>query len=361
MEKTFIVDNIVKMLLKPIDLETFRTIYIKAPQKKLASIPKKISVRLKNKLINDLLEEKNISYTLTQIKNGRLDKFYHFKDQDMNDYKLTKFKELITKHDPTAAYVLLGLIKLNDIKSIEYFFKNEITIFKELESNWDKISWNFNVSTRIPTLENKKVEIDGKLSIENRKLEKELVKAKKANTKLKDKLNLLNKDKGKSEDALRKEFKQKIKKIKKEHANILSAERKNFEKEKQKFIDEKKRLLKMDSNDCAKLTQKLQLKSNELSKAQRILSLVKRNTPHTLTLVTLNTTKGLQTNGYIYMGAPNSVNEMVEWIDILVPKECILVQELISKAFWLELLHELENRNIKIEIKFKSKYELIEK
>lgn len=370
MNDSYIVIDIVKMLLKPIDIEIFRALYVKAPKKRISSVPQKIPTYLKDKLTDDLVDEKNISYTLVQIKKGRLNKFYKFENHSTSNYNLQMLEELIKNHDPASSEILLWLLQFNNEKNIESFFKNNITVLKDLEIDWNEINWND---------EKEKDKFKNKIKIteleqvaENKQLKKELAKANKVNEKFKNKINLLNNNKEKEEAELRKELNQKdrinfekmenkIKEIRKEDEHVLFMERKKFATEKAKLIAENDRKINMEKNNCLELEQNLRIKMNELTKINQILSTIKAGVSGEVTIVTLDAAVNVKKSTCVCIGVPESIEEIIEWINILNPRECILVQEVISRKFWLDLISELDKRNIDMKVKLESKYELVKK
>ena len=353
MEYSIFTIRLAEMLLTPIDSQILAKIYEKAPKKKLAVVAKIINDRMRKKIINNLLDNWNVNYTISQIINGKIDHFYGTSafNVEIDNFPYSKLRELLQHHDPQAGSVLLTLLKNSSNSTIEIYFDKVVNI-ENLYEAWGEINWSVN--------DEKSKSQDNPVE---RHLNSEIIRLTKANSKLKKKFNQgklqhnneINQitDKFKQQLTERTELeiterKHEIKEIKKEYSDANEQASKQYRKE----ID---RLhIEMD-----KIEQKLFQKSRVADTYSSMLKMIGTAHIENITLVAGEKCSKSLNNGYIYIGTSNTVDQLVEWVRFMRPSRLILLQEVTARYLWLSLMTKIREEKLATSVVFLSQYELV--
>lgn len=353
--------GLAKILLIPLDSRTLGKLYERAPKKKMPSIVKSIPNRIRIKMIGNLLDRGNVTYTISQISEGRLDSFYHVTSADdnvqMKNY--SDLKELVEKHDQIAGRILITLFKSQDSKQIESYFDNSVKNIDILCNEWNKINWE---------LDNN--ENDKSHSLVENQLRIDVTRLKKANTKLKEKVIQVTTEKSQEKQDHKKE----IKRLKKEfqlreqqHSSSELEERKRAVKEVQiKCSVEKNKLIQKNNLHTDVLNRKInQIKkqvtrqSEDLERYYSVFQSIRRVHLQNLTLIAYDSVSTSVENEYVYIGVPKSVEQIIEWVRLIEPPKILLIQEITTRYFWMTLMHEIHNEGYETSVVIISKYELM--
>ncbi|MGJ3782871.1 hypothetical protein [Lactiplantibacillus plantarum] len=349
------------MLLRPTNSEIIGRLYEKAPNKKVPSILKKIPDRLKIKIIENLLDSKNRDYTISKIKEGKLDYFYHVNvlGNEVQNKNYSELLTLVKEHNRTAGSILLTLVKYKEGKDIESYFNNEISKVNVLQKDWQKIDW---------TISDENTEAESTLAEEQ--LKRDYATLAKANEKLKAKLEQTILEKTRSYQKYRNEIKQNNEKFREQVAHQIEIDSKEKERllelEKAKYISEKKDLI--DENEqrindmnerLIQLDQQLNQKSEKIKNYYSIFKLISDKYVKNLTVVAYDQYDMSTNEDYLYVGVLKSMDQMFDMIKLLKPEKFILIQEITSKALWMSLMTKLHQEKYSTQIVMMSKYELV--
>lgn len=361
MGHTLFTIRLAEMLLIPVDSQTLGRLYEKAPKKKLPSIARKIPDRIRMKTIANLLDRWNLTYTITQISEGRLDRFYHYvADDKTNASSYTELQQLLKNHDMRAGNTFLTLIKRQDNKALEDFFENEISNVTELHDDWDKIDWSTNEERA-----------DSQKNISEHQLASDMAKMIKANAKLKEKLDQagaeilrLNQAHKIEIDSMTDNFQEQLKQQKQsEDENRFQA----LAEIREKDIKEKKNIISKNKNEIDSLTTsvndiKIRL-SQESSRANRYRTILKEiidKQSDELIIVAYEPILLSPPAEYVFVGAPESVEQLAELVRLLKPSKLILIQEITPRNEWLTLMTKIREDGFSTKVVINSKYELTE-
>ena len=353
MECSIFAIRLAEMLLMPIDSQTLGKLYEKAPKKKMPSVIK-IPDSIRIKIIKNLLDRGNSTYTFSQIYSGRLDHFYNAskRDRETSIVSYDELYKMLEQHDIKAGVTLLTLFRDNDNRAIELFFSNKIDNVENLYENWKKINWSTNIR-QSQIQEN---------TIENQ-LKHEIVKLTKSNTKLKEKSLQAQKKHENEIDQMMNMFHQRLIQQSnlntKDQINVVEQVKVEYNKTNIKLVSEHKAEIEKLNNKSMKLEQQL---SNELKIAQNYRSMLKViGAAHfeNLTLVASQASSKHMNNDYLYIGVPDSVDRIMEWVHLMKPSRLILIQEITTRYIWTLLMTKIHREGFMTKVVFLSRYELI--
>ncbi|MCP9328869.1 MULTISPECIES: hypothetical protein [Liquorilactobacillus] len=354
MEYSIFTIRVAEMLLMPIDSQMLAGIYEKAPKKKMASVAKKISDRMREKIIGNLLDRGNVAYTVSQIINGKVDRFYKINNFNIviKDISYSGLQELIQHHDSKAGAILLTMLKNYKNKAIEVYIGDAVTNIEDLHEAWKKIDWSVN----------NKPSISQDNLVED-KLNSEIIRLTKANSKLKEKFNQAKKQHNNEIEQLTNKFKKQLAEqaefaIKERKQKIDEMERKYgdvSETVASKYEAEVNRL----HSEMDRLERNLFQKSEMADKYSSMLKLVGTAYIKNLTLVAGEKQLQGSNDEYIYIGVSNTMDQLMEWIKFIKPARLVLLQEITARYVWLSLMARIREEKITTDVIFLSQYELI--
>lgn len=351
--------RLAEMLLISVDSQTLGRLYEKAPKKKMPIIAKQIPDRIRAKTINNLLDRGNLTYTISQINDGRLDRFYRYEgDNNTETASYKSLQELMARHDTNAGQVLLGLIKKQDDKAIEAFFESDINNIELLHEDWAKIDWATNKETPVNSSAERQLTADKSKMI-------------KANAKLKEKLNQAETERKQSKEA----HKEEIDKLTKQFQQQLSLQKKNASEALNEALNELRNKSKSEQANVEiiskKETETLKLRIEKLESAlsqesarvhryHSILRDIASVNSGKFTIVASEPFTISVPTDYVFIGKTSSVEELKEWVRLLKPAKLVLIQEITPRNEWLTLMKTIQKEELSTKVVFISKYELTE-
>lgn len=310
--------KVMEMLLDPLDSNTLRNLYVKAPRKSIGALPKKIPKKIREKAIHDLTTKKNMQYLL-----GRLDAICGFYNSDSGrkningNFSYLQFEKLCLSLDANASVILLHILQENGYSGINNFFSGDLKKIEKIRYFWLKIDWkNGN-----PTGKNIKLDVT-----EQDKYKKQLESQKNKNLLLSSKLKKeqnkfvidLNNQKNKYLAKIKQEQKKYIENNEQKNKRIDELlELLNEKKEKynvlQKKIDEQK--ITVNS-----LKTRIENKNNLMKQV-----LQEKNFPIKI-IVAKKSNNYVKGSGYIYI-SPTSLDDIIDTITVLDAEYLYLFQE----------------------------------
>lgn len=359
MDRSIFTVNLAEMLLMTVDSHTLRQLYEKAPKKKMPSFSKSIPTQIRTKVIANLLDRGNSTYTLSQISEGRLDHFYHVSNTTGELKTYSELRTLVEDHREEAGQILLTLFKSQDSKKIEAYFDSDVDKIDALHEDWRGIKWGATCSN------NDKLQ----QSLNEKRLKLDILKLQKANARLKERFEHVNDEKKQENQAFRVGLDEQSKKFQMELAQQKSVDyeekKRAVKKIKSEYEDKIKSLdkwndlrVKKMNSEITNLNNQLIIEKSVMEEYVSVITDMRKICKQDIIIVAYQAPEKPIENGYIFVGEQESIDQLIEWIQLIKPERLILVQETTSREFWLSLKTELSNRNISTNVEFSTKWDL---
>ncbi|QFR62684.1 hypothetical protein LH991_01100 [Schleiferilactobacillus harbinensis] len=338
--------RIVELLLWPSDIEILKELYERAPKKERGLLAAQDSEQWREKIIESLIRQGshkragNLGYTLDQIAKGRLDTAFN-SYSSTGIINLDSFANELKKQSPEAGFILLNLTKKYDSKQLsESFAKNQV-LWDKLQSNWPKINW-----------ERKENAVPAKSahdSIDLHNITVELDKSRKANSKLKAKMNAQLENNRIVLNKLHDKYSEETSAITKEHNIEIS-------KAKAKITDMYDHELQSNRDTYVKQTNELRsiilqqskeldfLRSDNkclITALEQMVSLVRPEGPISLIVSATHSTSILKNQ--IYIGNSTQPSQIAQLAKILQVRQITLIQETTSPQLRYQIQKNLKD------------------